>query len=112
MLHLALYLLHSISLSLQVEMVLKSEHENPLNGSTLCNEVFGKSGMTQHKELEAFFSATNPITTTTSTAIHPNWKIDMCLKHMITVSMECMFIGQDIFCNEQDIGFQGQHKDK
>ena len=31
---------------------------------------------------------------------------------MIRVSKECMFIGRDISCDEQDIPFQGQHKDK
>ena len=40
MLNLALYLLHSISSSPQVEMKFKSEQEDPVNGSSLCNEIF------------------------------------------------------------------------
>ena len=110
--HLALYLLHSISTSLQVEMKFKSEQEDPVNVSSLCNEVFGKTGVTRHKELKAFLSATNPIVSTPSTTTHTNWNIDLCLKHMIRISKECMLIGRDIYCYKQDIGFQGQHKDK
>ena len=35
--HLDLYLLHSIYPSPQVEMQLKSEQEDPVNGSSLCS---------------------------------------------------------------------------
>ena len=72
MLHLALYLLRSISPSPQVEMKFKSEQEDSVNGSSLYNEVFGKTGVTRHKEFKAFFSATNPIVPTPSTTTHPN----------------------------------------
>ena len=46
MLYLALYLLYSISPSPQVEMKFKNEQEDPVNGSSLCNEVFKKFGVT------------------------------------------------------------------
>ena len=68
--------------------------------------------MTRHKEFKDFFSETNPIVPTPSTTKHPNSNIDPCLKHIIQVSKECMFSGRDISCDEQDIGFQGQHKNK
>ena len=110
--HLSLYLLHSISPSPQIDFKFKSEIEDPVNGSTLCNEVFGKGGVTRHKEFKAFFSATDPIYPTPPTDTHPNWKIDPLLKHMLRVSKECIFIGKGIAIDEQDIGFQGKHKDK
>ena len=47
--HLYLYLLHAISTSPRLDMKFKSEAEDPVNGSTLCNEVFGKSGVIRHK---------------------------------------------------------------
>ena len=47
--HLSLYLLHAISPSPQLDMKFKIEAEDLVNGSTLCNEVFGKSGVTQNK---------------------------------------------------------------
>ena len=59
--HLSLYLLHSISPSPQIDFKFKSEIEDPVNGSTLCNEVFSKGGVTQHKEFKFFFSATDSI---------------------------------------------------
>ena len=74
--HLALYLLHSISPLPQVEMKSKSEQKDPMNGSSLCNEVFGNTVLNRHKEFKAFFIATNPIVPIPSTTTHPNWKID------------------------------------
>ena len=47
--HLYFYLLHAISPSPRLDMKFKSEAEDPVNGLTLCNEVFGKSGVTRHK---------------------------------------------------------------
>ena len=110
--HLGLYLLHSISPSPQIDMKFKSVYEDPVNGSNLCHEVFGKQGVTRHKEFKAFFSATDPIKPIPPTNTHPNWKIGPCLKNMMRVSKDCMMIGQNISVDEQDIGFQGQHKDK
>ncbi len=110
--HLGLYLLHSISPSPQIDMKFKSMYEDHVNGSNLCQEVFGKQGVTQHKEFKAFFSPTNPIKPTPPTNTHPNWKSDPCLKNMMRVSKDSMMIGQNISVDEQDIGFQGQHKDK
>ena len=69
---LSLYLLHAISAFPQLYMKVKSEAEDPLNGSTLFNEVFGKYGVTRYKEFKAFFSATDPIIPTPSTNTHPN----------------------------------------
>ena len=48
MAHLSLYLLHAISPSPKIEFKFKSKIEDPVNGSTLCNEVFGKGGVTRH----------------------------------------------------------------
>ena len=90
--HLSLYLLHAISPSPRLDMKFKSKAEDPVNGLTLCNEVFGKSGVTRHKEFKAFFSATYPIIPTTSTNTHPNWKVDPCLKCFAQVSKECIYI--------------------
>ena len=42
--HLFLYLLHAILPSPRLDTKFKSESEDPVNGLTLCNEVFGKSG--------------------------------------------------------------------
>ena len=110
--HLGLYLLQSISPSPQIEMKFKSTKEDPVNGSDLCVDVFGSNATTRHKEFKVFFSATNPLIPTPPTTTHPNWKIDPVLKHMMRVSKEAMILGKSISIDEQDIGFQGQHKDK
>ena len=52
--HLSLYLFHAILPYPQLDMKFKSEAEDMGNSSTLCNEVFGKSGVTQNKEFKEF----------------------------------------------------------
>ena len=110
--HLSLYMLHAISPSPRLDIKFKSESEDPVNRLTLCNEVFGKSWVTWHKEFKVFFNATDPIIPIPSRNIHPNWKVDPCLKHFTRVSRECIYIGRSIACHEQDIVFQGRRRDK
>lgn len=68
--------------------------------------------MTRQDELKAFFGSVNPLIPTAPTSSHPNWKIYSLLKHCIRVANEGVILGRDISVDEQDIGFQGQHKDR
>ena len=74
--------------------------------------MFGKLGVTHHKQFKAFFAGVNLILPTPSTSTHPNWKIDPLLKHMRRVSQDAIHIGRYISIDKQVIGFQGWHKDK
>ena len=49
MAYLGVYLLHVISPAPQIEMKFISSLDNPVNGSNLCNEIFGIAGVTRHK---------------------------------------------------------------
>ena len=49
MAHLGMYLLHEIYPAPQTEMKFISSLDEPANGSNLCNEIFGRAGMTRHK---------------------------------------------------------------
>ena len=93
-------------------MKFKNQTKDPLNGLDLFHRVFGKRGVTRHKEFKAFFAGVNAIAPTPSTSTHPNWKIDPLLKHMRRVSQDSIHIGSYILIDEQDICFQGRHKDK
>ena len=55
MAHLGVYLLHSIFPSPQIEMKYKYHAEDPVNGSDICNRIFGIKGVTRQKEFKAFF---------------------------------------------------------
>lgn len=112
MAHLAIFLLHSISSSLQVELKFRNHLEDPVNGSDLCNRVFGKRGVTRHKEFRAFFVGINLIVPTPPTSTHPNLEIDPLLNHTRRISQGTIYIVRDISINEQDIGIQCHHKDK
>ena len=110
--HLSLYLLHGISPSPQIEMKFTDQNTDPVSGSTLCNRIFGKQGVTRHKEFKAFFGSVNPLIPTPPTSSHPNWKIDPLLKHCMRVAKEAVILGRHLSVDKQDIGFQGLHKDK
>jgi len=42
----------------------------------------------------------------------PNWKIDPFIAHIMVVSMWAWVLGRNISCDEQTIGFKGNHADK
>ena len=104
--HHSLYMFHSISPSPQINLKFKCHQDDPVNENDLCYEVFGKAGVTRHKEFKAFFSATDPIKPTPSPSTHPNWKIDPCFKHMMRVAKECICLDENIWIDEQVIGFK------
>ena len=72
MAHLGVYLLHSIYPSPQIEMKFKCNAEDPVNGSDICNRLFGKKRVTRHKEFTDFFACVNLIIPTPPTNTHPN----------------------------------------
>ena len=61
---------------------------------------------------KCFFSATDPLKPIPPTDTHPNCQIDPVLKHIMRVSKQCVVLGSNISIDEQDIGFQGQHRNK
>jgi len=109
---LGLYLLNGLNPSPQLKMKFKPQHEDPINGSDLCHQVFGKNAEKRHKHFKAFFSCQDPMLPTPSRKTHPNHKVDNFLGHVNRVSMDAWDIGRHVSCDEQTIGFQGQHQDK
>ena len=55
MAHLGVYLNHGISPAPQIEMKFNSSQYDPVNGSNLCNNIFGRAGVTRHKYFKTFF---------------------------------------------------------
>ena len=53
--NLLLYLLHGISLSPQIEMKFTNHTIDPVNGSSLCNSIVGKGGVTHHKDFKVLY---------------------------------------------------------
>ena len=107
-----LLFLQGISPSPQIEMKFKSHNEDTVNGSNLCNRVFGSNGTTRFKEFKAFFAAVNPLINPPATSRSPNHKVDPMLHQLMDVSKKAIVIGKNISVDEMDISFQGQHKDK
>ena len=113
--HIGLYLLQGLSPSPQVEMKFHSQSEDPVNGNDFVHRSFGgKPGLSKrrHRHFKCFFTSVDPIPQTPSRDTHPNWKVHPFLKHTLQVSKEAVFMGRNLSCDEQTIGFQGNHKDK
>ena len=104
--HLGVYLIHGISPAPQIEMKFNSSLDDPVNGSNLCNEIFGIAGVTRHKEFKTLFACVGPVLPTPPSTSHPKWKLDSLLKHMMRVPKDGINIGQSISVDEMDISFQ------
>ena len=42
---------------------------------------------------------------------HPNWKIQVLLRHAIIVSKDAIFLGRSLSCDEDTMGCKGRHPD-
>ena len=40
---------------------------------------------------------------------HPNWKIQVLLRHAIIVSKDAIFLGSSLSCDEETMGCKGRH---
>ena len=113
--HLGLYLFQGLSPSPQVEMKFCSQQEDPVNGNDFIHTAFGgMTGVSQrrHRHFKSFFTSVDPTIPVPDRNTHPNWKVHPFLKHILDVSQKAIFMGRDLSCDEQTIGFQGHHKDK
>jgi hypothetical protein len=110
--HIGLYILNGLSPSPQVARKFKTQKEDPVNGSDLCFDSFGPKAERRHKHFRCFFTCQNPLLEVPSTKTHPNHKVDPFLLWMQTVSIDAWDFGEFGSCDEQCIGFTGNHKDK
>ena len=113
--HIGLYLFQALSPSPQIEMKFKYQSDDPVNGNDLVHTSFGGvawKSIKRHRHFKRFFASVNPIQNVPPRDAHPNWKVHPLLKHMPKISKEAVFLGRDLSCDEQTIGFQGNHKDK
>ena len=113
--HIGLYLLQALSPSPQVDMKFNSQKEDPVNGNDFVFHSFGgKSAISKrrHRHFKSFFASNDPTYPVPSRDEAPNWKIHPFLKHILQASKEAVFMGRDLSCDEQTIGYQGNHRDK
>ena len=107
-----LNILQGLSPSPQVKMKFKPHHMDPINGNDLCYKVFGSKGERRYKHFKTFFAVQDPLKQVPPKTTNPNWKIDPFLAWIQTVSMAAWDMGRGIPCDEQTIGFKGNHADK
>ena len=89
-------------------MKFKPQHVDPVNDSNLCCKGLDKC----HKKFKAFFDIQDPQKAPPPKASHPNWKVDPLLAWIQAVSMAAWDMGCYLCCDEQTIGFKGNHADK
>ena len=108
--HIGLYLLQALSPSPQVDMKFCSQKDDPVNGNDLIHTSFGGKAATsqrRHRHFKSFFASNDPCHPVPSRDEAPNWKVHPFLKHILKVSQEAVFMGRDLSCDEQTIGFKG-----
>ena len=113
--HVGLYLLQGLSPSPQIEMKFTPQHEDPVNGNDFVHTSFGGNvtkSRRRHRQFKSFFCSIDPRIPVPNRDTHPNWKVQPLLKHIPKVSQGAIFLGRNLSCDEQTIGFQGNHRDK
>jgi hypothetical protein len=113
--HMGLCLFQGLSPSPQVEMKFASSAQDPVNGSDFIHNAFGGNtgkSTRRHRHFKCFLTSVNPRVEPPSRDHFPNWKLHPLLKWMMKVCPDAVFIGRNLSCDEQTIGFKGQHRDK
>jgi len=109
---LALYILQGLSPSPQNKMKFWLHHDDPVNSNDLCAKVFGKNAEKRHKHFKMFFAIQDPLKQVPPKSTHPNFKVDPFLAWIQTIAMAAWDMGRNSSCDEQTIGFKGNHADK
>ena len=89
-----------------------SRIRKPFHGNNFIRQCFGPNIARRHRRFKCFFTSTDPHIPVPFKNTHPNWEVHPLLNHIKRVSKNAIFLGKDISCGEQTIGFQGHHKDK
>ena len=92
-----------------------SSKEDPLNGGDSIHHSFISTALLairRHKHIEWFFSSIDTTINTPSWYFHPNLTVNLFLNHVMHVLQEAIFIGINISCDDQTVGFQFNHKYK
>ena len=92
-------------------MKFDSQKKNPANGSDICYNAFGSCARRRHTESKALFSVQYPVKPTPRRKTHPNWKIQVIIRHAIIVSKDAIFIGSSLSCDEETMVCKGRHLD-
>ena len=92
-------------------MKFDSQKKNRTNGSDFCYNAFGSCARLRHKEFKAFFTVQDPVKPTPTRNSHPNWKIQVLLRHAIIVSKDEIFLRSSLSCDEEKMGCKGRHPD-
>ena len=86
-----------------------------VNGSDFIHRYFGgqvSKAIRRHNHFKGFFSLLDTSIPPPSRDSHPEFKFHPILNQMLKVSQESIFLGRDLSCDEQIIGFQVSHIDK
>mmetsp|Transcript_25091 Transcript_25091/g.54722 ORF Transcript_25091/g.54722 Transcript_25091/m.54722 type:complete len:1026 (-) Transcript_25091:83-3160(-) len=110
--HLALYMFQGLNPSPQVEMKFKSQRQDEVQGNDFIHNVMGPNGPRRHKMFKCFFGVTDPAAPVPDRDKAPNHKVDAFLKHCNETSMYAWLLGENVSCDEETQGFQGNHRDK
>jgi len=107
-----LYMIHGLAPSPRVEMKMRSQSVDPVNGNDLVWTSLPPNAERRLKHFKKFFSIQDPVRAAPPRKQKPNWKVDPFIKHINETAQASWLLGKVASGDEQTMGFQGRCSDK
>ena len=103
--HMSIYKINGLNPSPQVEMKLKTQAEDPIQGCVTITNCLGANNAQRYHKFKSFFAVAVSKIITLPRSTHPNWKVELFMKHVNCVNREA--VGENWVINEQTMGSKG-----
>ena len=81
--HISVYLVQGVILAPRVELQMKTQCIDPINGNDIVFKFHGTNADILHRNFNLFFAIYDPRIAISSQNSHPNWKNDPFLKQAL-----------------------------
>lgn len=110
--HLGLHIRNGLNISPCIKYKFKFSTDDPVNGSNLCNIMFGTNSAKYHIVFTFVFAVQDPMLPLPFQNLAPKHKDLHFFSHLLTSFSAVYTPGRDLSSDEQDASFQRRHKDK
>ena len=107
--HIGLYMVHGLDPSPQASMEFTSQEQDEINGNYFVKWSLGPAATRRHKHFRRFFATQCPVNSAPTRSSKPNWKLELFLEWIKSVSQKAWNHGEKISVDENTCGFQGRN---
>ena len=107
--HIGIYMVHGLAPSPQVSMKSTLQEQDEINRNDFVKHSLGPAATRCHKHFCRFFATQCPVKPDSTCPSKPNWKLELLLKWIKSVSQKARKLGENILVDEQTCGLQGRH---